>query len=62
MPAIWDIFRAHIKENSKGEIRLDKLDKNGAKFKIITDVQGDTKIDFSLADDIGYSKLKSCLR
>ena len=60
--AIWDIFRAYHMEHNKGELKMKDNEKS-IRHSILTDKQGDTKIDFSVTDkDIGLSKLRSCIR
>jgi len=60
--AIWDIFRAYHMEHNKGELKMKDNEKS-IRHTILTDKQGDTKIDFSVTDkDIGLSKLRSCIR
>lgn len=60
--AIWDIFRAYHMEHNKGDLKMKDNEKS-IRHTILTDKQGDTKIDFSVTDkDIGLSKLRSCIR
>ena len=59
--AIWDIFRAYFTQ-SKENPRLEKLEPNHPKRKILADEQGTTTIDFTLNEDVGFNKLKNCIR
>lgn len=62
LEAIWDILRVHLKEKTKGNLALGKLDENHPKVRILNGKQGDTKVDFTITDDKGFNMLKSCVR
>jgi len=56
--AIWDIFRAYLKD----KVNLEKTDKSTPKYAILCDTPGDTQCCFDIAPDTGWTKLKNVLR
>jgi len=58
---IWDILRAYVKSKTD-DLNLGKVDEQHVKRKILTDVQGDTKISFELAEDKGLKAIKNAIR
>ena len=58
---IWDILRAYVKSKTD-DLKLDKLEEHHVKRKILTDVQGDTKVSFEQAEDEGLKAIKNVIR
>ena len=61
LSVIWDILRAYVKSKTD-DLNLGKVDEQHVKRKILTDVQGDTKISFELAEDRGLKAIKNAIR